>query len=380
MRKQIRKFRFTVTVALVMLGVFAVSAQAKPIHHYVFFGMDREKIKDAKEFLDTPAFEGAQIDYSWRQLEPGKDEYDFSSIREDLTLLQAHGKKLWIQFQDVSFNPNRINVPKYLLNDPKYNGGADKQYRIKSDEATAIHEGWMARRWDPAVQERLQKLFAALGKEFDGRIEGINLSETSAVFGSSGKLFPNGYTREIYRDAIIANMKALKAAFPKSIAMQYANFMPGGRPDLEVVYKAARASRIAVGGPDLLPFRPFQQENSYPLLRESSGKVRTGLAVQDGNYGDIDRKTGKPAGIGKLMKFAADDLRLDYIFWCTEEPYFSTELVPFLKLKTNLHSSRDTQQSSLRTTSRRDPDPVQPAVRSARKPLVLTETVVPLRS
>ena len=36
----------------------------------------------------------------------------------------------------------------------------------------------MARRWDPAVQERLHKLFAALGKEFDGRIAGINLAET----------------------------------------------------------------------------------------------------------------------------------------------------------------------------------------------------------
>ena len=331
MRKQIRKFRFTVTVALIMLGVFAVGAQAKPIHHYVFFGMDHEKIKDAKEFLETPAFEGAQIAYSWRQLEPGKDEYDFSSIREDLTLLQAHGKKLWIQFQDVSFNPNRINVPKYLLNDPKYNGGADKQYRIKSDEATAIHEGWMARRWDPAVQERLYKLFAALGKEFDGQIVGINLDETSAVLGSTGKLFPKGYTREIYRDAIIANMRALKRAFPKSIVMQYANFMPGGRPYLEAVYKAARESNIAVGGPDLLPFRPFQHENSYPLIRESGGVVPTGLAVQDGNYGDVDPKTGKRASIVELLRFATNDLKLDFIFWCTEEPYYTGELVPFIR-------------------------------------------------
>jgi hypothetical protein len=331
MRKWIKKSRFTVTVALIMLVGFTASAQAKPIHHYVFFGMDREKIKDATEFLETPAFEGAQIAYSWRQLEPGKDEYDFSSIREDLTLLQAHGKKLWIQFQDVTFNPNRINVPKYLLNDPKYNGGADKQYRIKGDEATAIHEGWMARRWDTAVQERLYKLFAALGKEFDGQIVGINLDETSAVFGSTGTLFPKGYTREIYRDAIIANMRALKRAFPKSIVMQYANFMPGGRPYLEAVYQAARGSNIAVGGPDLLPFRPFQHENSYPLIRESAGVVPTGLAVQDGNYGDVDPKTGKRASIAELLRFATNDLKLDFIFWCTEEPYYSRELVPFIR-------------------------------------------------
>src|SRR5436309_15065551 len=72
---------------------------AKTIHHYVFFGMDREKLKDAKSFLETPAFEGAQVAYSWRQLEQGKDNYDFSMIREDLAFLEAHGKKLWIQIQ-----------------------------------------------------------------------------------------------------------------------------------------------------------------------------------------------------------------------------------------------------------------------------------------
>src|SRR2546423_827243 len=317
------------------IPVVSAVAAAKRVHHYVFFAQDREKIKDAKSFLDTKAFEGAQVAYSWRQLEQGKDNYDFSEIREDLAFLNAHGKKLWIQFQDVTFTPTRIPVPKYLLNDPIYNGGADKQWRLPdNDEAKAVHEGWMARRWDPAVRERMQKLFIALGKEFDGRIEGINLSETSAVFGSTGKLFPKGYTREIYRDAIIANMKGLKRAFPKSIAMQYANFMPGGRPYLEAVYRAARDSNIAVGGPDLLPFRPFQLSNSYPLIRDSAGTVPTGLAVQDGNYGDIDPKTGKRATIEELLKFATVDLKLDYIFWCTEEPYYSNDITPFIaKLK-----------------------------------------------
>jgi hypothetical protein len=315
-------------------GKFGSSPATKRVHHYVFFRMDREKIKDAKSFLETPEFEGAQIAYSWRNLEPTKDQYDFSSIREDLQFLQGHCKKLWIQFQDVTFSPNRINVPKYLLEDPKYNGGADKQWRIPDDdESKAVHEGWMARRYDPAVQQRLDKLFAALGKEFDARIEGINLAETSSGYGWTGKLFPKGYAHEIYRDAIIANMKALKRAFPKSIAMIYANFMPGGKGFLEPVYKAARESNIAVGGPDVLPFRPFQHANSYPLIRASAGIVPTGLAVQDGNYGDVDSKMGRRATIAELLKFATDDLKLDYIFWCTEEPYYSEEVVPFMRLR-----------------------------------------------
>ena len=321
------------TIATVIVLCFAyATGLAKTVHHYVFFGMDRESIPKAKSFLETPAFEGAQIAYSWRQLEPGKDEYDFSLVREDLGFLNSHGKKLWIQLEDVTFNPNRVNVPKYLLNDPKYNGGADKQYNDrKGDDDHPFAEGWVARRWDPEVQDRIYKLFAALAREFDGRIAGINTEETSIGFGTTGKLFPKGYTPQIYRNAIIANNSALKRAFPQSIVMIYANFMPGGRPDLEAVYKAARQSHIAVGGPDLLPFRRFQQANSYPLIRASAGIVPTGLAVQDGNYGDVNPKTGKRATIVELVKFAADDLKLDYMFWCTEEPYYSNELVPFIQ-------------------------------------------------
>jgi hypothetical protein len=314
----------------VLVNFCCAGAAAKRVHHFVFFGQDREMIQKDTLFIETKALEGAQIRYSWRQLEPEMDKYDFSPIREDLKFLKSKGKKLWIQFQDVTFSPQWINVPKYLLNDPKYNGGADKQYRLDSNE-NGSQEGWMARRYDPAVQERLHKVFLALGKEFDGKIEGINLAETAAGYGWTGKYHPKGFTFQIYRDAIIANMKALKRAFPKSIVLQYANFMPGGKSYLEAVYKAARENKIAVGGPDLLPFRPFQHANSYPLIRESAGVIPAGIAVQDGNYGDVNKETGKRADISELLKFATDYLKVDYIFWCTEEPYYSNELIPFMR-------------------------------------------------
>src|SRR5215213_4108142 len=92
-----------------------VSVNAKPVHHYVFFGQDREKIRETASLLETKALEGAQVAYSWRQLEPNKDEYDFSAIREDLAFLTSKGKKLFIQLQDVTFSEARINVPRYLL-------------------------------------------------------------------------------------------------------------------------------------------------------------------------------------------------------------------------------------------------------------------------
>ena len=75
--------------------------------------MDREKIKDARSFFETPAFEGAQVAYSWNQLEQGKDGYDFSMIREDLAFLTSKNKKLWVQIQDVSFS-ERYTIPEVI--------------------------------------------------------------------------------------------------------------------------------------------------------------------------------------------------------------------------------------------------------------------------
>ena len=50
----------------------------------------------------------------------------------------------------------------------------------------------------------------------------------------------------------------------------------------------------------------------------------------DGNYDDVDPKTGKPLTIAELIKFATEYLKVDYIFWCTQEPYYSENLIPFL--------------------------------------------------
>lgn len=312
-------------------------ARGEGAHHYVFFGKDRERISDAA-FLNTKAFEGAQLKYTWRELERGKDGYDFNDIEHDLTFLRSKGKRLFIQLQDASFDPNVINVPRYLLNDPRYNGGADRQYGIPDDnEARAVPEGWVARRWDPAVQERFHRLLMALGKEFDSRVEGVNLAETAVSFGESGRLFPKGFSPATYRDAIITNMKALKSAFPGSVTMQYANFMPGewlpdnDRSYLRSVYERAVELKVGLGGPDLLPYKPAQMSHCYPLIRQCAGKIPTGIAVQDGNYEHKNLKSGQTVTISELVGFATEYLNVDYIFWCTQEPFYSRDLMPFLQ-------------------------------------------------
>ena len=299
------------------------------LHHYVFFGADRERIVE-RSFLDTKAFEGAQIRYSWKQLEHGKDGFDFGDIAHDLAFLRSKGKGLFVQVQDISFSIDIIPLPRYLLEDPVYHGGAEKQWQGRDDNhATPI--GWVARRWDPAVQGRFQKLLVTLGKEFDGRIEGINFAETAIDFGETGQLYPKDFTAEKYRDAVIANMRVLKQAFPKSTAMVYANFMPGGPSYLRDVYRHAEKLKVAMGGPDLIPYRHYQMQNSYPLLRKISTSVPTGIAVQDGNYSLPNAKTGKTVTIHELIGFAKDYLHVKYIFWCTEEPFYSRDVIPYLR-------------------------------------------------
>ena len=303
-------------------------------HHYVFFNLSRERIADSV-FLNTPAFEGAQLKYTWRELEPAKDRYDFSAIRRDLDFLRAHRKKLFIQLQEVSFDSARINVPEYLTRENEYHGGIAPTYYTSASKETRIG-GWVARRWDPAVQRRFAKLLNALGKEFDGRIEGINLPETAIDRDEHPDKTPLGYSDAAYRDAVITNMKALRQAFPKSVVLQFANFMPGEwLPErdngyLKDVYAAARALHVSVGGPDLLPYKVGQMKHSYPLIRAAADVTANGVAVQEGNYEHINPRTKARVTVAEMMEFATSYLGVTYVFWFPEEPFFSRDVIPYL--------------------------------------------------
>jgi len=86
-----------------------------------------------------------------------------------------------------------------------------------------------------------------------------------------------------------------------------------------------------MGGPDIQIYKKGQMNHSYKLLKEYAGEIVTGVAVQDGNYEEINPKTGKRVKVDELYDFAHGYLDLDYVFWCTQEPYYTNELLPFLK-------------------------------------------------
>lgn len=297
------------------------------IKHFVYFARDRESLID-HPLLDHERFSGAQIMYPWELLEPIKDQYDFSIVIEDYLYLKSHGKKLFIQLQDATFYNRNMGIPKYLMTD-EYDGGL-----IKQRDDNGKHQGWVAKRWNPDVQGRFAKLLNALGREFDGKIEGINLQETAIGAANSGD---ETFTHEGYVEAIKTNMLALKKAFPKSTKLQYANFMPGewlpwdDKGYLKSIYQYGEAIGVGLGTPDLMVRRKWQLNHALAMMHESSYTVPLGIAVQDGNYigqtGSDEIKNERENIVPMLHAFAADFLRVDYMFWVNQEPYFENDVL-----------------------------------------------------
>jgi hypothetical protein len=298
------------------------------IKHFGYFARDREAIYN-HPFLKLERFVGGQIMYPWALLEPKKGEYDFSIIRDDYEYLLSHGKKLFIQLQDATFNPNYIGVPAYLLTD-EFDGGATPQF-----DDDGVKGGWVAKRWNPHVQNRFALLLEALGEEFDGKIEGINLQE-SAV-GVSNKT-DTTFTNEHYVESLKINMLALKKAFPKSTTMQYANFMPGewlpceDKGYLRSIYRYGQEVGVGLGGPDLMFKRKGQLNHTIAMMHESDYTVPLGVAIQDGNYigitGSTEVITSRENIVPVLHAFAKDFMKVNYMFWVCQEPYFSEDVIP----------------------------------------------------
>ena len=308
----------------------------KEMNQFIFFAHERSRIQE-KSFLTNDGIKGAQLKYSWRELEPKENQYNLELIQKDLDFLNSKGKKLFIQLQDVSFDTVYKCVPDYIMKNKLYNGGADIQYYIDNKNKITRQNGYVAWRWDEAVAQRFYKLLFVLGKRFDGKIEGINLPETSVGFDDSLKQYPKGYTPEIYKNSIIQYMAMVKQAFPKSVVIQYANFMPGewlpgkDKSYLKELYAFAKLKGIGMGGPDIKVYNKGHMNNGYKFLKEYSNDITTGLAVQDGNYEEMNPQTGKRVTINEIHDFGKNYIGLNYIFWGTQEPFYTKEVLPFLK-------------------------------------------------
>ena len=312
--------------------------EASEIKHFVYFARDREAIH-YHPLLKHERFSGAQIMYPWSFLEPSQDEYNFSIIQEDCDYLKKFGKKLFVQLQDATFNPAFRGVPEYLATE-EYGGGVTPQYADNGAQ-----EGWTAKRWNKNVRVRFALLLKALGEAFDGKIEGINLQETAV--GLSKEKDPT-YSPAVYAESIKANMQSLKAAFNVSTTMQYANFMPGewlpweDEGYLKSIYEYGNKIGVGLGAPDLMVKRKGQLNHALAMMHENEFDVPLGVAVQDGNYigltgadflpgtnpeVSLEVKENRKNIVPLLHAFAKDFLKVQYMFWVNQEPYFEEDVL-----------------------------------------------------
>lgn len=297
----------------------------------LFLFLGKEDPAVYKSTLEDPYVSGAQIIYSWKQLEPQKGIYDFSKIEKDLTFLKKIHKKLFIQLQDRSFEPTTFYVPDYIREDTIYHDGVERQYDIPG-EGLPITTGWVARVWDPAVEERFKLLIQKLAIQFDGKVYGINLPESAVDFDKKNP--PKDFTFEKYFYAELKNIKTVRKAFHKSLVIQYINFFPGEWNNdhhyMSRFFAYAITHQIGLGGPDVVPYRIAQMKNSYPFFHQLRGKFLVGMAIQEADYTYKNPGTGDYYKFLDFYNFTRDYLGTSILFWNIQEPFFSNQLTPEL--------------------------------------------------
>ncbi|KJZ71453.1 hypothetical protein HIM_09177 [Hirsutella minnesotensis 3608] len=269
--------------------------------------------------LDRPDIAGIQALYKWKSLEPAENQYDFSSINNDLQLVKAKGKQLWVQLQDRTFDIRYNPVPKYL-HAPIYNNGSVPMCDDNDCDTNYKHNGWLTAQWNPHVRRRFQALMQEMANQLDGRIYGINLPETAVAVQANNNF---NFTVQGYFEAELENAKFAATVFRKSYAVQYVNFWPDGGDDernyLAESFAFFAEHGVGVGGPDNIPCNKNHRE--YPLMSEYRNKVPIAvMAVQEPDLKYINPITSERYTKEEFTDFAARH-GIKILFWATCSPW-----------------------------------------------------------
>ena len=291
--------------------------------HYVFVGE-----ADIKPEHILEHFRGVQKCYTWKSFEPEPGKYDFSKLQSDIAFLKKNNKQLALQLQYLAFGKGKRRVPDWLEG-PAYGGGV---YLASSGSFDPVL-------WNANVGERMDALFAALGREFDREpvLEAVVLPETSPSVNLGKVGQQQGVdpcTSQLYLEALKQHMRALRRAFPHTVVIQYANFPQDVLPELTEYMKSIG---VGLGGPDVYP-PPSNlsdpEKGVYRLYPNLAGVAPLGAAVQTPDYSIAYRKRNAAFNAGKdrnsvaidpqdeipipareFLKLAQEKLKLNYLFW-----------------------------------------------------------------
>ena len=178
--------------------------------------------------------------------------------------------------------------------------------------------------WNPEVRKRYQQLLQALAHRFDGRVAGVNLPETAV--GVDVERDKTGFTCDTYFAAELENIAFARKVFSKSPVVLYANFWPcewnNDKKFMSRTFEFALANGIGLGGPDIVPWRPAQMNNSYTFFNQYKGKLAlVAMAVQEPTLTYTNPKTKKKFTREEFVDFAENYLGVNIIFWSASAPW-----------------------------------------------------------
>lgn len=307
-------------------GLFLISdpVQVQATNHSIAQWLYTGSIDDqAISLLERPEIQGIQTLYTWKSLEPQKDQYDFSSIKNDLNLTRSKGKHLWVQIQDRSFSIESNPVPKYL-HQSVYNNGSVPQCDGDDCDNNFVAGGWVTAQWNSHVRQRFHHLLKALSESFDGEIYGFNLPETAIEVQTNNKT--TGYTCQGYFNGTLENARYAASVFKQSYIVQYVNFWPCGWANennyLSDSFDFFADNGVGIGGPDNIPFKKTMMQNAYPYMSEYRNEVPINVvAVQEPDLAAINPNTSKPFSKEEFLSFAEKQLGSRILFWALSAPW-----------------------------------------------------------
>jgi len=263
-----------------------------PLDHKI-----RELVKD------NPNFRGYKIHVVWNELEPEKDKYDFSVIKDALNIAARDQKKLMIHIMDRVFGSiENPYLPDYMLT-PEYEGG------WFDDGHTSI-----ARAWLPAYRERWVNLIRELGKVFDNHpdLAGLMLSETSKMFVPKDKPASWNYPDIIkFSDNTFSTMAEY---FPTTLFFQYVNWGVKDNRD-EFMKNLVEKYRHGFGGPDIYDGKYPAENKTWTLdmqFGEYYQKYRGKAAISVENQRSGYKASG---GAQEIFDYAVDRIGVNFLPW-----------------------------------------------------------------
>ncbi len=310
-------------------------------------------------FLDSALaddFTGVQIVYAWSVMEPTENSYGVAGIATDLAVAAAHGKKVIIQTQYKTFDPEGVAVPAYLLvSGSEYCvGTVCGQYRTSN--------AWMPMLWQGATEARLQAWLSALATavaQDPNRdvVAGFTLPESAVGQGSAATLSEVMYNADTYLAALEANAQTLSASASGIPITQYLNeYSPdGGTLGTDFDYLTAYTTfatqhpPIGIGCPDVASgtWGKDSVPTAYPILLDSSyhGVVPFNVSVQQTDY-EAPRAASLDATYAVATGSDSGDMAAQFVNWQDIDPpgavFGFSDAAPYVMQHPDPNSARPT--------------------------------------